>query len=45
MDTRSYQKLVDERRAKGAEWRRRVPLDAHAEWTPPQSRRDPVEVL
>src|SRR6267143_5154232 len=36
---------LEERRAKGAEWRRRVPLDALAEWTPPQSRRDPIEVL
>jgi uncharacterized protein (DUF2252 family) len=36
---------IDERRAKGADWRRRVPLGALAEWTPPQSRRDPVEVL
>jgi uncharacterized protein (DUF2252 family) len=45
MDTRSHHKLVDERRAAGAEWRRRVPLDAHAEWTPPHNRRDPVDVL
>src|SRR6266436_8491805 len=37
--------MLEERRAKGAEWRRRVPLDALAEWTPPQSRRDPIEVL
>ena len=36
---------LEERRAKGAEWRRQVPLGALAEWTPPQSRRDPVEVL
>jgi uncharacterized protein (DUF2252 family) len=36
---------IGERRAKGAEWRRLVPLGAQAEWTPPQSRRDPVEVL
>jgi uncharacterized protein (DUF2252 family) len=36
---------IEERRAKGAEWRRRVPLGALAEWIPPQSRRDPIEVL
>src|SRR6266478_5504665 len=36
---------LEERRAKGADWRRRVPLDALAGWTPPQSRRDPIEVL
>ena len=36
---------VEERRAKGADWRRQVPFGALAEWTPPQSRRDPVEVL
>src|ERR1700731_2195912 len=36
---------LEERRAKGADWRRRVPLGALAEWIPPQSRRDPVEVL
>jgi uncharacterized protein (DUF2252 family) len=36
---------LEERRAKGADWRRRVPLGALAEWIPPQSRRDPIEVL
>src|ERR1700732_3117042 len=36
---------LEERRAKGAEWRRQVPLGALAEWIPPQSRRDPIEVL
>src|SRR5713101_3329501 len=36
---------IEERRAKGADWRRQVPLGALAEWTPPQSRRDPIEVL
>jgi uncharacterized protein (DUF2252 family) len=36
---------LEERRAQGAEWRRQMPLGALAEWTPPQSRRDPVEVL
>jgi len=36
---------LEERRAKGADRLRQVPLGALAEWTPPQSRRDPVEVL
>jgi uncharacterized protein (DUF2252 family) len=36
---------LDERREKGAGWRDRVPLAAHAEWKPPASRGDPVEVL
>jgi hypothetical protein len=29
----------------GVEWRRKVPLGAHAEWTPPASRSDPVDIL
>src|SRR5271166_3172194 len=36
---------IDERRAKGAEWRRQVPLSALAEWKLPANRSDPVEVL
>jgi uncharacterized protein (DUF2252 family) len=36
---------IDERRAKGAEWRRQVPLSALAEWKLPANRADPVEVL
>jgi uncharacterized protein (DUF2252 family) len=36
---------LDERRAEGAEWRRRVPLSAHAEWKVPPDRPDPVEIL
>src|SRR5215469_2913063 len=36
---------LDERRAKGAEWRRQVPLGAHAEWKAPLDRADPVETL
>ncbi len=36
---------LGEQRAKGAGWRRQVPLSALAEWKPPQSRRGPVEVL
>lgn len=37
--------MIDERRAKGAEWRRQVPLGAQAEWKVPANRADPVEVL
>ena len=29
----------------GVEWRRKVPLGAHAEWTPPASRSYPVDIL
>jgi uncharacterized protein (DUF2252 family) len=36
---------LKERRAKGAEWRSRVPLAAQAEWKAPASRADPVEIL
>ena len=36
---------IDERRAKGAEWRRQVPLSAQAEWKAPANRADPIEVL
>ena len=36
---------LEERRAKGAEWRRPVPLGAQAERKPPANRADPVEVL
>src|SRR5271165_882069 len=36
---------IDERRAKGAEWRRQMPLSALAEWKLPANRADPVEVL
>lgn len=36
---------IDERRAKGAEWRRQVPLGAQAEWKAPANRADPVEIL
>ena len=36
---------IDERRAKGAEWRRQVPLSAQAEWKVPANRADPIEVL
>src|SRR5215472_10938263 len=36
---------LDDRRRKGAEWRRQVPLSAHAEWKAPADRTDPVEIL
>jgi uncharacterized protein (DUF2252 family) len=36
---------LDERRAKGSEWRKRVPFGAQAEWKPPANRADPVEAL
>jgi hypothetical protein len=35
----------DERRAEGAEWRRRVSLSAQAKWKVPPDRTDPVEIL
>jgi uncharacterized protein (DUF2252 family) len=37
--------MIEERQAKGAEWRRRVPLRALAEWNPPANRADPAQVL
>ncbi len=36
---------LDERHAVGVEWRQKVPLGAHAEWTPPDNRTDPVDIL
>jgi uncharacterized protein (DUF2252 family) len=36
---------LDERREKGADWRRQVPLSAQADWKLPANRVDPVEVL
>jgi uncharacterized protein (DUF2252 family) len=49
MDRPFYDKQVaqrlDGRRAKGAEWRRQVPLIAQAEWKVPADRADPVEIL
>src|SRR5499433_1380134 len=36
---------LDDRRRKGAEWRRQVPLGAQAEWKAPADRTDPVEIL
>jgi uncharacterized protein (DUF2252 family) len=45
METRSHPKHVDERRAKGAEWRRQVPLGAQVELQLPANRAHPVDVL
>jgi uncharacterized protein (DUF2252 family) len=45
MTTSSYHGRLDERRAIGVEWRHKVPLSAHAEWTPPAIRCDPVDIL
>jgi uncharacterized protein (DUF2252 family) len=36
---------LDERRAKGAEWRKQVPFGVQAEWKPPANRADPIDVL
>src|SRR5271157_880784 len=36
---------IDERRAKGAEWRRQVPLSAQAEWKAPANRADPIHII
>src|ERR1700736_3562829 len=44
-DHRRSLSRLDERRARGAEWRRRVPLSAQADWQPPANRADPVEIL
>src|SRR5271155_2441469 len=40
-----HHRRLDERRAIGVEWRQKVPLGAHAEWTPPANRADPVDTL
>ena len=36
---------LDDRRAKGAEWRKQVPFAAQTEWKPSANRADPVETL
>jgi uncharacterized protein (DUF2252 family) len=36
---------IDERRAAGADWRRKVPLSVQANWQPPANRPDPIEIL
>src|SRR5260370_34206778 len=45
VDTSPHHRHLDERHATGLEWRRKVPLDAQAEWKPPADRPDPVEIL
>jgi uncharacterized protein (DUF2252 family) len=40
-----HHRHLHERYAVGVEWRQRVPLGAHAEWTPPGNRTDPVDIL
>ncbi|HEX3410692.1 MAG TPA: DUF2252 family protein, partial [Stellaceae bacterium] len=40
-----HHRRLDERRATGVEWRQKVPLGAHAEWTPPANRTDPLDIL
>jgi uncharacterized protein (DUF2252 family) len=36
---------LGQRRAAGADWRHRVPVEQQADWTPAPDRRDPVEIL
>lgn len=38
-------KAISERHATGVGRRRQTPRSAHAEWTPPANRRDPVDIL
>jgi uncharacterized protein (DUF2252 family) len=40
-----HHRRLAERHAIGVEWRRKVPLGAHAEWTPPANRADPLDIL
>jgi hypothetical protein len=40
-----HQEPPDLRRSAGAELARRVPHDAHAQWTPPKNRPSPVDVV
>src|SRR5271170_183131 len=40
-----HHRQLDERRSIGVEWRQKVPLGVHAEWTPPGNRTDPVDIL
>jgi uncharacterized protein (DUF2252 family) len=40
-----HHRRLDERRAIGVEWRQKVPLGSHAEWTPPANRADPLDIL
>jgi uncharacterized protein (DUF2252 family) len=43
--TSDHHQRLEDRRQAGAELRRQVPLDAHAEWKAPANRADPVEIL
>ena len=45
MTRSSHHTQLDERRAMGAEWRQKVPMRAQAEWIPPATRSDPVDIL
>jgi len=45
VDTSSPHRRLDERRAIGAEWRRKAPLEALADWKPPADRPDPIQIL
>jgi uncharacterized protein (DUF2252 family) len=40
-----HHRRLDERRAIGVDWRQKVPLGSHAEWTPPANRADPLDIL
>lgn len=42
--SRDHRRL-GERRAIGVEWRQKVPLGAHAEWSVPTNRTDPLDIL
>jgi uncharacterized protein DUF2252 len=41
----NHHSRLDDRRAIGLEWRQKVPLGAHAQWTPPGDRAGPVDIL
>ena len=45
MDAFAHHRRPDERRDIGIEWRRKLPLDAHAQWAPSANRADPVDIL
>ena len=45
MDASAHHRRLDERRDIGIEWRRKLPLDAHAQWAPSANRADPVDIL
>jgi len=45
MDAFAHHRRLDERRDIGIECRRKLPLDAHAQWAPSANRADPVDIL